>query len=247
MPPRKYRRPKTAVKPKSKPVYKSKKRKLRKSTNRLAGPFLAYNQMDPFKPYHNCKLSFTHSFALTTGTSNTLFGAENVYRLNSLYDPDLTGGSGIQPYGYDVLSQIYRNYKVNAVLIQIVISDPTSDGTVFGAQLQPPNEPFTFPSVSVDRAREQPMSIVRSINNSGKQVVTIKQYVPMHILLGISKLQFMSDTDIYAAATTANPVAQPFLRVALANERSVTSTALIRVTLTYYTRFYDRVVLPRSL
>lgn len=42
-----------------------------------------------------------------------------VYRCNSLYDPDYTGG-GHQPRNFDQMSSIYAKYSVNAFKFKII-------------------------------------------------------------------------------------------------------------------------------
>ena len=49
------------------------------------------------------------------------FRVDQVMKLNSLYDPDFTGG-GHQPYLYDTMTATYANYRVYAASVKIINS-----------------------------------------------------------------------------------------------------------------------------
>lgn len=220
-------------------------RRYPRRTPRIKGPFRAYGGPDPFKPRMFARMRYTQTFIGTVGTAG-IYGTEQVMRLNSLFDPDFTG-AGHQPYGYDQVTQLYRKYLVQAVKIELIISDPSEDGLVFGAQIQPSSATYTIQSKTVDEIKEQPMSITRTINNSGKQVQRVVQYLPMSKLEGLSRVQWAASQDQYGAGVGTNPTLQPYLRFAVGNLRGTGSGNLIvRVNLTYYTMFWDRYTQSQS-
>lgn len=212
---------------------------------RITGVFRNAMGMQPFAPRKNCKLSYTHTNLLTTGVGG-IYGTEQVFRLNSLYDLDFSG-AGHQPYGYDQVAALYNLYCVRGVKIQMVISDPSADGVVVAASVQPSNSTFAITGQGVDAIKEQPFSITRSINNSGKQVQTITSYVPIQTIEGLTRTQFAGALSIYQAGITNNPSRVPYLRIACGSLRgNQGDTVLVRTTLTFYSQFSDRVIQTQS-
>ncbi len=70
------------------------------------------------------KLAYGDAFGLAAHASLTSYtGSEYVFRLNSLYDPDLTG-TGHQPYGFDQFAALYSRYKVDRVHIDVLFTTP---------------------------------------------------------------------------------------------------------------------------
>lgn len=63
------------------------------------------------------------SMAASVGTS-----APQQYKINSIYDPDLTGG-GNQPLGRDTWAGIYNYYKVLETHVTISVTEITDDST----------------------------------------------------------------------------------------------------------------------
>lgn len=222
-------------------VYK----RVRRSKAHMTGPFHAYVNSDPFRPQMQVKLHYTETFLMTTGTLG-IFGAQQTMLLNSCFDPNETG-AGHQPYGFDQLALLYRRYKVNGCLIEMVWTDPSADGMMVGMMMLPPFGIKNIVGLTVDQVKEQPMSVTRSINNSGKQMTIVKQYVPMHSVMGISELQFKSNLTDFSAGMTATPAQSARIRCSVASLRATGGdTIMLRISLTYFTQVYDRVVLNTS-
>lgn len=211
---------------------------------RPSGPFHAYVANDPFRPWYSARLRYTSTVQYTAGAVG-VYGTEQIYRLNSLFDPDFSLG-GTQPYGFDQLSELYKRYKVNAVTIQFEIYDPSVDGMLIGIQVQPPGGTATVTGKNVDVIKEQPMSITRNISDSGSQRLTVRQYFPMHSILGVSPIQFKADMTEYTAPVTADPNQIPLVRIAAANKAGGGGTVWIRTSIHFHSQFYDRKVLAQS-
>lgn len=214
--------------------------------NQITGPFRAKGA-DPFRQKMFVKLIYTDRITLPSPTGGPIgyFGTEKIYALNSLYDPDVSG-VGHQPYGFDTMSALYRKYKVNGCLVELTFSDPSADGTVVAATIQPPAGTKVLQNEDVSEVKERPYTFTRSINDSGSQNKYVKSYVPIAALSGLTPLQFKSDMDIYAANMGANPAAIPKLRIAASNQRSNSQDIQCSVKLTYYCQVYDRVTLNQS-
>lgn len=228
----------------TKRTYRRKAAKPSRSRARLSGPFKNFVGADPFRNTMSAKMHYTQVHTLSSGFGG-FTGAEKVINLNSLFSPDFSGG-GHQPYAFDQMALLYRKYKVTAVLVECKYNDPSADGMFVAVQIQPPQSPATITGKRKEELSEQPMSVVRSINNSGNQKGVIRQFVPISTVSGLTKLQFQADVDLFTAQTTASPTAIPYLRVAVGTDRATSSTMIITLKITFYSTFYERIVLDQS-
>lgn len=194
---------------------------------------------DPVRPNMFCKFRYTSTNIITTGTAGVC-GTEQIFRLNSLYDPDYTN-VGRQPYAFDQLMQLYRKYIVHGVHINIVWEDPDADSIVCCAMVQPSSGTLALTGRGIDEVKEKSGVITRCLNDSGKQVLNISQYIPMHKLEGITKQQYSNSLDLYAGTASAGPAITPYLRLAVGSARNTGgSTCVSRVTFTFMTQLYER-------
>ncbi len=225
---------------------KARKRPVTRARKTRTGPLLtSYVSNDPFPPRKNFKLVYSQTYTYPVGSSGT-FGSENIFRLNSLHDPDETG-VGHQPYGYDQLKLLYRRYKVNGVLLEMTWTDPNQDGLSVAAMLTPPLATSTLAGLGFDQASEKPFTTTRMINNSGSQRIYMKQYIPISTAVGITPSQFRNDLDDYQALTGASPNRVPRVRLAVCSPSAATG-GLVQCTMkmTFYSSFWDRIVLGQS-
>lgn len=121
---------------------------------RARGPVNLTVLGDPFPIRMRTRLRYAQTNSLTAGSTG-LFGTERVFRLNSLYDPDLTG-VGHQPYGYDTLATLYVRCKVHAVSVLLTFTDPSADGVLIAAHFQNPDTPTTITGYDTDTVMERP-------------------------------------------------------------------------------------------
>lgn len=224
--------------------FKGKARSWGNRQSQMRGAVTKYSRVNPFPPSRNVTLNYVETFTMTAG-AGTIFGSEQIMALNGMYDPNyLTGGH--QPYGFDQMATMYGKYKVNAVKFQLVVTDPSADGVVLGAMVQPPDEIYTLAGKGLDEVAEKTQAVTRTINDSGSQTVIINQYCPMPKLIGITQTQFKADLDRYSALISANPTKLPFLRFAVADLNSVGSAVKVRCKMTFYATFFQRKVLNQS-
>lgn len=220
------------------------KKRAYKPKNAITGPLSTGIVGDPFTKKKFCRLVYADTQTLTTGAID-FFGAEYVYSLNSIYDP-LWSTGGHQPYGHDTLATMYKKYKVSGCLVEITFSDPSVDGTVVGAMIQPPGATATLAGNTIGKCKERPNTMTKPVNNTGSQAAFIKSYVPIGKISGLTDLQFKADQNTYSANYGADPAAIPKLRISAANSRGTAGTITVRVKLTYYCQSYDRITLPQS-
>lgn len=235
---------------------KKNKRKYKKNGNKKVsnkskigftrGPFKRFSELDPFPVRQNVKFTVSDTKIYTAGALG-VYGNENIYRLNSIFDPDQTG-VGHQPYGHDQMALLYKQYKCYGVNIVVEIVDPSEDALVVGIKLDTPSGGAVLTGAPIDAIKEQPMSLTKVLNATGSQRATVKQYMPMYQLMGVTKNQFNSTVGVpYSAAFGTNPVDQPVLRIALGSVRAAgAGTIVVRTLLTYHCQVYDRITLVQS-
>lgn len=227
----------------------SRKRTTKKSVKKtlggkITGAFRGYDR-GPLPQMKNAVLKYAETVELTTGTTG-LFGTQQVWQLASLFDPNYTG-TGHQPYGFDQLAAEYRRYRVNAVKVQLIFTDPGSDGLVAGAGLMASGFSNNLAGQSVDAIKERPNCQTRTVNASGKQYVIMNFYADLARIEGISKKQYAGDMSSYSAPINQSPSQSPSIVTAVGSDRGASGiTVMCRITIKYYAQFYHRIIQSQS-
>lgn len=99
---------------------KSKKKTSKKVFKKSYSDNVTYGQIQPYRLVSTMKYVDNFTITSTTGTP-----AHQVFRANSIYDPDFTGG-GHQPYLHDQMANLYNRYRVHACSIKVVFQTTTS-------------------------------------------------------------------------------------------------------------------------
>ena len=215
------------------------------SVPRITGPFAANFKRDPLPPVFKGNFTYYAAGTLTAGTVGVM-GTDYVFRLNSCYDPDLTG-TGRQPYAWDQISPLYQQYIVDNCTLEVTFYDPSEDGLAAVAMLAPAQNVVTLSGVNYEVAAERPMSVGRLIANTGSQQTTIRQNIDLAALEGISKMQYMTNQSQYGAACVASPSLAPQLRLSVGSVRSNTGgTISFEVRLTFRTQLFERIIQSSS-
>lgn len=210
----------------------------------MRGPFHAYSGMDPFGPFKTCSMTFAETVTCRSSSLGAVFGSEQIYRLNVPWDPRFaTGGDSV--YGWNQVALLYNKYKINSVRFKLIWSDPTADGMTLSAQIQPANGTYTLTGARPGEVLAQPMSITRVLNHSGSQKCVISQYIPIHVLLGVTKLQYKADLNRFIFLSTGTTPATNanvcFLRIAACNDRDTSAQSILcRVEIIYNITWFNR-------
>lgn len=186
--------------------------------------------LQPIANRYICKMKY----AEVVTTDSTAVG-QYVMNLNSLFDPNRTGG-GHQPYGFDQLAALYNRYRVIAC------------GWRVSACLL-----STSPSVVVAAMPSNDVSIVW--NNFGELIETSrakyitqnpgaaalylqgKSYLPT--LMGRTRDQYMAD-DQYQAIVTTSPTENALLYLqSFDNTGAPLPSVRLNVVLEYTVEFFD--------
>lgn len=201
----------------------------------------------PFPPIMYTKQNYSQIYLFITGAAGT-YGAQNTFRMNSMWDFDMTG-IGHSPYGRDELAQLYGSYKITAMAVDMWITNPTADGMLVSWGVQPPNRPaMPFTGGSPTILIEKPSTQTAYVNNTGSQKVHIKRYYPMYKAAQFTSLQYNANMSDFSAEVTTNPALVPTWAIACANLDGAAPIAQVNISFkfTLYTQWFQRKQLLQS-
>lgn len=183
-----------------------------------------------FPPRLDAKLQYTSIF---NNSGSGTYDSDQVFRGNSVYDPDYTGG-GLQPAGFDDFAAIYKSYVVRGCKIIVTARTETTSAT------------FTPTTVIV--ANSDPGGLEG--NSTADLYVQPKHKVMFHGATGsagalrkasmyIRTSQFYNIRDDTNSNVTSNPAAEWYFHIVT---KGVTAADQIRydVKLKYYVTFFER-------
>ncbi len=166
--------------------------------------------------------------------------ASLAYRLNGPYDPD-TGAGGTSARGFAFWAAAYKYYVCYHVDVDLEFSNPTGDGVWVGYRLRQSADTSSNGGVFQTLA-SGPWCVFCPLNNSGPQKKHFRVGVPIHRVLGLaSPDRLFENTTLYGATVSSTPGVQPYIDVCVVDTTAGTLGASFQITLTYHTRFYDRI------
>jgi len=187
-----------------------------------------------------CVLKYNQSY----NTSGSVSPASQVFRANSLFDPDLTG-TGHQPNSFDQIAAIYGTYCVTASRATVqIVNQQSATGLKVAAVYSDQN----VGSYTVENLCElkYAKSVTVSETTSGPNVVNINfPTMSMSTLQGQRDLR--DDPNNYTLVTT-NPVDPTFFIIRVTSTDAVTTSAMgVNVTLWFDCTFKELVPPGESL
>ena len=215
------------------PARKYKKKGIRRGGQRTTN---VNKSLQPFPSRYICKMKYCQALNGVGGPPGNGYGNYQ-FLANSIWDPDSTG-VGHQPYGTDLLSQIYNRYRViscSYVIGGTVLNAGNEVNSIIG--VLPGNEGATV-SGGIAEFQENPRSkyITQYVGN--EKILKGKIYVPA--LVGRTKSQYMAD-DRYQAMTNASPAELAVINLyfGFLDGTLATATADLNITLEYTVEFFD--------
>lgn len=204
----------------------------RPQTTMIKGPSIVPDQ-------YMCKLKYNQRVVLTctTGTMGT-----NVFRGNSLYDPDLTG-IGQQPNGYDQLSGLYQKVRVTGSKVKVrnISQGSTNATSQYDLVLVPLVEAPSWSTI--EDAISTPYSRSIMVGNSNTEPKVISNFISTKKIFG----EKVVDDDDFAHDSASNPADQFYWYLSgQAIDRSSTVSVICEVSITYYCTFFQRQALNLS-
>ncbi len=181
-------------------------------------------------------------WAVTRTTSGAVTYGDNIFAVNSLFDPDYTG-SGHQPREFDTWSTIYSKYRVLEVLCEVDVRQRAAHGITVCVV---PNNSSTALTIS-DYPQELPRAVRLGITGSYQPTCRASIRIDPRAILGMTMAEFKGD-DSTGALVSASPAQTVFLHIFCAQ---LDGTTLIDYEFTLRLRmrceFYDRKVLSPSV
>lgn len=216
-------------------VSRRRKKVYRRTRKRRPLRIKRYSTAVPSATYAKLNYSYTgQEMALATYTVNRV-----VYRLNGMFDPDLTG-AGHQPYYYDQWSAMYQNYKVYGCKARVCVA-MHSGGTK-------PAYLVLWANPSSDITITNPDQMVETFGSklimvpSDQSARYVQRYYRIQSIFGVSRMQYSTDPNYMGRLGNVGTGTDPTYVAALAimGYSGLTCTLNMDVKLTYYVKLYGR-------
>ncbi len=180
-------------------------------------------------------MPWVHAFAQTSDATFAGYtGTQTVVRVTNAYEP---APSTHQPYGWDQMAALYRQYKVVGCKAEVWVSNSTGTNCVTLVRPVPVNENTNISNVSMLSAERPDVDML--FTASGHPIAKWTRTIDIPRLCGVTKEQYDADVSEYAAAVTAAPNRYPYIQIA--TQSSTTSqTVSITVKLTFRVQFWQR-------
>jgi len=230
--------PKLPIGQKQNPRQAQRRRQRRRGPNPSDGPYAdgndgtAWTKLFKASPFPVRKfLDVPSSYFITLGAAGGgLFGTAYSWRLNSLYDPEISLGLA-SPYQYSALASIWRAYRVHAVTIDLLFSDPSADGMYVAAGIYASNNTPNISGNGLGVVDQKQMVDMRAINNTGAQTVRITRRITIAQAEGMTKAQWSANPN-YEALFGANPALYPVVNIAVSSAGGTpTCNVCVRITM----------------
>lgn len=201
-----------------------------------------YNSLWPDVTYAKLKYFETFEFKLPATTAPMV----QVYRGNSIYDPDLTG-SGHQPYGYDVYGGMYKSYYVlgSSISLRCTMGSATNEKTSSVRFYVVPLDvttPLGQTQGTDTTYGETPRIKTATGTYYGHNPVYLKHYAHTGTVFGL-KPNLINSTADFSALVSANPASEWYWHIYAhtIDTAATASTTYVEVMMTYYVKFFTRV------
>lgn len=179
----------------------------------------------------------TYSIASTFGTGAV--SVQQVYRLNSPYDPDLTG-VGTTAAGYEWGSTYYQRYRVNAAKVTIALSAAGgATGQVIRVIMAPLISTTSFPSAYGDFAASRG-AVDRIFAYQSNGIITFRKYYKMQQLYGGGNVRSDPNFEANVGTNPTNSMCVGLWFTTLDGSVIATDDIQMHVKIVYYTTWYNR-------
>lgn len=193
--------------------------------------------LNPHK-YVEFKYNDVFSYTLTTVT-----GSNQIMRLNSIFDPDLTG-TGHQPYGYDQLAALYNRYRVLSCKWKVTFH---AESLGFYICVVPSNGNLATAvtnAASFTLAGESPRSVCKA-QGTGASAITISSRIHLNNLNGVTRTEYLAD-DRFEAQIGANPSELIVLNICTYNPSGSSVAIDFMLEMVYYVDLHDPIFQAQS-
>lgn len=228
---------------KKRPAYRKKKyiRKPRRNMITKPKPGTLLFKSNPGIPDRALlKFKYRDNYILTNSVQAT---SQRSWRLNSLYDPDYTGG-GHQPLGYDQWSAFFQTYRVYKVTVDIDLVNEESVATQVLWTVQPDDPLLT----GDDSSFEQPHTYSCILaGNGGQNRAKIRRTMLLPRYIGLSSAQYKANS-IFSAPFSSNPSSVIYgILLVQSIDGSTLPNVAVNINMIFHSELFDRKELTVSL
>lgn len=185
------------------PLKKAQRLMRKRWLKRRGATGLVNNSLQPIAQRYICSMKYSQTISLSSLSPIQRFN------LNSIFDPDRTGG-GHQPYGHDTFQTLYNRYRVISCSYVLTVYNGTVPVRIAAL---PANEDITAGTVS--EFTENPRARFM-VQYPGGNTNILKGKVHIPSLVGRTKAQYMAD-DRYQATFGSSPSELAVLNILAAN------------------------------
>jgi hypothetical protein len=192
-------------------------------------------------PHRYCTLKYFEEFtnAMTTGA-----GAQQIMRLNSIFDPNSTG-TGHNPYGYDQLAALYNRYRVLRTHYKIIFGNQAGSYNLVVVPINGALSSAITNNTTFESACEVPFAKKFTQAGGGAPTVVVSGVIELNKLNGVRLVEYLAD-DRFEAQIGANPAEVINLVIGTYNPTGSTINATFTVELRYEVDLHDPLSLPGS-
>jgi len=192
-------------------------------------------------------MRYSDVYSFTTGAAG-IVGTTQKMRLNSIFDPDLTG-TGHQPYGFDqVFGVFYRKYWVSHAKATMLATTVGGSAEVMIAFQVAADGFLSLAGVTQTYVAEQSAVCTFPLSSSGNartRVVSVT--TDMARLFGVPPKQYRDSESLYAALYTANPIQDAYLEVGGFSPSGVGAEGFtIQIVVEYTVEAFEPITLSHS-
>lgn len=180
------------------------------------------------------RMGYADAKQLTSGASTV---STNIYRLNSVYDPDYSG-VGAQAIGYDQYSALYGRYLVTKAFIELWGHNNNGVDSIITAGVHQDLTTFTSQAAQLAEVADGDTKVIYSYQTT--PVGYKKWSVDLAKLTGVSKSTYASDSQ-YQSSIGNSPTSNMGLIIALGAPQGVASSAqaCYMIKITYECEWFD--------
>lgn len=190
----------------------------------MAAPAKPISVTDSFPPRINAKFVYGGDIRLNSGVLSLV---SNVFRGNSIFDPDWTG-IGSQPLGHDQYAALYLRYRVIASKFEVWFAANTTE-VVNSICILPSNDSA---SILWPEATQMPgAKIAMTTGRTGNSTGYLSQYVTAAQMKGDNKLATDKDME---ATFGSNPNIAWFWHLIVQSPGATAPDMRCNVRITYY-------------
>lgn len=217
-------------------------------TSGIRAPLARMASKSSFPVAQKFDVMYTNPYVTLTATGAAgICAGEIVFRLGSIYDPYFTGGGG-QPEHYLSLSNLYENYLVYWVEINVKGYVPGANTLMLHCCVQSANTGYSLVGKTCEtlvQDRSISSLLMQTAAAPHGQVEWNSGRIYLSSLSGLSKAMYVGGHQTYGAAFGANPSQTPWLRVGLTDAQgNAGNVATVQVSIRYGGRAYGRVQPP---